>query len=315
MKKESLKEPIENYNIYSLHQSTNKSINRKRIIVTVTILVAFLVMLMIIAIYTTDTLKRLKQAKAYEAQVISYQQELEKQEQQKKIEEEKKKQEKMPKLTETGKENMKHIYTSDKKRAFLTFDDGPSSNTTQILSILQERNIKATFFMLGSRVEAMPETVKQVFEQGHFIANHGYSHVYSQIYACPENVLDEYNRTNTAIQQAIGEPDFNSHVFRFPGGLVGGKFAEIKQQAKQLLEQNNIINVDWNALTGDAERQNPTPDQVLEGLQRTSQGKHSIVILMHDAQAKQITVETLPQVIDYLTEQGYEFQTFFDVLT
>jgi peptidoglycan/xylan/chitin deacetylase (PgdA/CDA1 family) len=315
MKKESLKEPIENYNIYSLHQSTNKSINRKRIIVTVAILVAFLVMLTIIAIYTTDTLKRLKQAKAYEAQVISYQQELEKQEQQKRLEEEKKKQERMPKLTETGKEKLKHIYGSDKKRAFLTFDDGPSSNTSPILSILQERNIKATFFMLGSRVEAMPDTVKKVFDQGHFIANHGYSHVYSQIYACPENVLDEYNRTNTAIQKAIGEPDFNSHLFRFPGGLVGGKYAEIKQQAKQLLEQNDILNVDWNSLTGDAERQNPTPDQVVEGLKRTSQGKNSIVILMHDAQAKQITVETLPQVIDYLIGEGYEFQTFFDVLT
>lgn len=315
MKKETLKEPIENYNIYSLHQSTNKSINRNRIIITATILIAFFVMLMIIAIYTTDTLKRLKQAKAYEAQIISYQQELEKQEQQKKAEEEQRKRERMPKLTETGKENIKHIYSSDKKRVFLTFDDGPSVNTPAILSILKERNIKATFFMLGSRVEAMPEVVKQVFDQGHYVANHGYSHVYSQIYACPQKVLEEYNQTNTAIQKALGEPDFNSHLFRFPGGLVGGKYAEIKQQAKQLLEQNDIANVDWNALTGDAERQNPTQEQVLEGLQKTSQGKNSIVVLMHDAQAKQITVETLPQIIDYLTGQGYEFQTFFDVLT
>ena len=107
---------------------------------------------------------------------------------------ERKRQEKLPKLTDEGKENMKHIYSSDTKRAFLTFDDGPSNNTNQILDILKERGIKATFFVLGSNVEKNPEIVKRMYDEGHFIANHGYSHVYDSIYSSKEAVLDEFNK-------------------------------------------------------------------------------------------------------------------------
>ena len=88
-------------------------------------------------------------------------------EKQKQQEEQNKKEEKLPKLTDEGRENMKNIYHSETKRAFLTFDDGPSTNTSTILDILNSQNIKATFFMLGTRVEAMPETVKKVYEHGH----------------------------------------------------------------------------------------------------------------------------------------------------
>ena len=90
---------------------------------------------------------------------------------------ERRRKEKLPNLTEVGIENMKHIYSADTKRAFLTFDDGPSSNTNQILDILKEKGIKATFFVLGSNVEKKPEIVKRMYDEGHFIANHGYSHV------------------------------------------------------------------------------------------------------------------------------------------
>ena len=63
----------------------------------------------------------------------------------------------------------------------MTFDDGPSTVTPDILDILKQENIKASFFVLGSRVEAMPGMVKRIYEEGHYIANHGYSHTYSAI--------------------------------------------------------------------------------------------------------------------------------------
>ncbi len=299
------------YNIYSM----KKYVDKKRIILSCVVATILVITLMLTIYYIVDTSIRVKKSKKYEEQVIAYKQQLEEQE---KIEKEKKEAERLsriPNLTEEGKENIKNIYHSETaKRAFLTFDDGPSTNTKDILDLLLQRNIKATFFVLGTQVERMPETVKRIYEEGHYIANHGYSHVYSSIYSSPEAVLDEFNKCNQLVANAIQVPEYNSHLFRFPGGYYGGKYAEIKKQANEILKQNNIAHVDWNALTGDSEKQNPTKEYLMNNLQKTTQGKNSIVILMHDSQAKKVTVETLPEVIDYLQQQGYEFENFYSII-
>lgn len=220
----------------------------------------------------------------------------------------------LPVLTEKGKVEIENIYHSDSKRVFITFDDGPSTVTPQILDTLKQENVKATFFVLGSRVEAQPDMIKRMYEEGHFIANHGYSHKYTSIYQSPQTVLDEFNKCNEAVQKAIQVPEYNSHLFRFPGGSVGGKYARIKSEATELLKQNNIMYVDWNALTGDAETNNLSIELEIKRLQETTSGRNSVVILMHDAQAKIVTAEALPQIISYLKEQGYEFKNFYDIM-
>ena len=148
---------------------------------------------------------------------------------------------------------------------------------------------------------------KRIYEEGHYLANHGYSHSYSAIYASPQAVLDEFSQCNEAVRNAIGLTEYHSHLFRFPGGLPGGKYAEIKRQARELLSQNDIVNIDWNALTGDAETANPTVEFEMQRIQETVNNKTSVVILMHDAQAKAVTAEALPQIISWLRENGYEF--------
>lgn len=263
-----------------------------------------------IAIMQTE-IERDKLIKA-EEELAKEKEEIEKKE---KLEQEKQeREEKLPKLTAEGKENMSNIYHFETKRAFLTFDDGPSNITPQILDTLKQENVKATFFMLGSNVVNFPETTKRVYNEGHYIANHGYTHEYSSVYASPQAVLDEFNMCNDAVRKVLGEPQYNSHLFRFPGGLYGGKYAQIKQEAKQLLEQNDILNVDWNALTGDAETQHPVADTLMQKLKSTVEGKSSVVILMHDAQAKKVTADMLSDIITYLREQGYEFKTFYDII-
>ena len=221
---------------------------------------------------------------------------------------------KIPKLTDEGRENLKNIYHSETKRAFLTFDDGPSQNTNDILNILKDNNIKATFFVLGSQVEVFPETTNRIYNEGHYIANHGYSHKYSTIYQSPEQILNEYNQCNQIVANTIKVPEYNSHLFRFPGGFVGGKYAQIKNDVLPLFQQNNILYVDWNSLTGDSEKANPTEDYLMDNLQKTTEGKNSLVILMHDSQAKRVTVDFLPKVIEYLTQQGYEFENFYSII-
>ncbi len=300
------KDQYEGYNIYSM----KKYVDKKRITFIVIAIVAIIITLSMSIYYLVDTTLRVKKSKEFEKQIIEYNQQQQEEAKQKEIE----KQAKIPKLTEQGKENIKNIYHTDKKVAYLTFDDGPSNNTHQILDILKQNNIKATFFVLGSQVEIFPETTNRIYNEGHYIANHGYSHKYSEIYQSPEQVLNEFNQCNQIVAKTINVPEYNSHLFRFPGGSVGGKYAELKKQAITLLEQNDILHIDWNSLTGDSEKVNPTEEYLMDNLQKTTEGKNSLVILMHDAQAKKITAETLPKVIEYLQQQGYSFESFYDII-
>lgn len=109
---------------------------------------------------------------------------------QRELEEEEARKKRFPVLTDIGRENMTNIYTREEKVAYLTFDDGPSRTVTPlILDLLKVNDIKATFFVLGSRVVAYQDLLQREYDEGHFIANHGYSHVYSSIYNSPEAVL------------------------------------------------------------------------------------------------------------------------------
>ena len=292
---------------------TKQKLDKKKIILVILIIVAFICVILIQK-NISKTIEEYKVYKQYEAQVESINHQAEEKIKAEEAKKEKERQEKLPNLTEAGKENISKIYHSDTKRAFLTFDDGPSAVTSKILDILKQENIKASFFVLGSNVEARPEMVKRMYDEGHFIGIHGTSHVYSQIYQSPQSVLDEYNMCNEKIKNALGEQEYNPHLFRFPGGLAGGKYAEVKAQAKELLLQNNIEHVDWNALNGDAETNKLSSEFEMKRLQETTAGKNSVVILMHDAQAKSVTADTLSQIISYLKEQGYEFENFYQII-
>lgn len=214
------------------------------------------------------------------------------------------------------KEQMKaidNIYNQEEKTAFLTFDDGPSSKVTaQILDILKQEKIKATFFVLGTMVKSNPELIKRENEEGHYIANHGYSHIYKKIYANENKPLEEYHKTNQLIQQALGDSNYQSKVFRFPGGSTGGYYDEMKTKAKKVFNQKGIAYLDWNALTNDSDGAN-TKQEIIKNLKTTCKGKNSVVILMHDAPNKEITAKTLPEVIAYLREEGYCFKNLYDI--
>ena len=219
----------------------------------------------------------------------------------------------VPKQNPNAQEQITNIYYSEEKIAYLTFDDGPSKNITpQILDVLKQENVPATFFVLGSRVELNPDLLKREYDEGHYIANHGYSHQYSQIYQSPDTVFDEYVKCENAIRNALGNPEYNTFLFRFPGGSSGGRYADIKAQAKELLHNYGVNYTNWNCLTGDAEGKT-TPEELMGCLQQTMQGDGSIIVLMHDASDKSYTLETLPTVIAYLREQGYTFKNFYEI--
>lgn len=287
------------------------SIKRKyRNIRNIIIVVFIAIMLILIGVIIREKHLNVKYEKIY----LSYKKLIEQSENYEQQKEEEERLAKLPQLTEEGKNNIANIYKSENKRVFLTFDDGPSKGvTTTILDTLKSENIKATFFVLGSRVDLYPDIVKREYEEGHYIASHGYSHVYSQLYYSPQATLDEYNKSIESIRNAIGVNEYNPHLFRFPGGYSGGKYAEMKKQAAQLLAENEIVYVDWNALTADSAGAKTTEDFIAE-LEKTVPKHNSVVVLMHDAGNKNVTAEALPTIIQYFRERGYEFENFYSII-
>lgn len=212
-----------------------------------------------------------------------------------------------------GQNHIKNIYYSDEKQVYLTFDDGPSKSITpQVLDILKEYDVKATFFVLGARVDLYPETLKRIYNEGHYIANHGYSHEYKSIYQNKDTVFQEYVECENSIKAALQNEDYNSYLFRFPGGSSGGRYSRIKAEAREHLNSYGIAYTNWNCLNGDAEGKKTKEDCIAEFIS-TKGNQNSLIVLMHDANDKTQTVESLPDIIQMLKDEGYTFKTFFDI--
>lgn len=208
-----------------------------------------------------------------------------------------------------------HIYAhKEEKKVFLTFDDGPTSNITpQILDILKRYNVKATFFVLGKQVERNPDLIRREFNEGHSIESHTFSHSYKTVYQSKESFFDEFNRTEASIQRTLNRSDFKTLVVRMPGGSVGGTYSAIKKEIGVELTNKGIASLDWNVLTKDAEGAN-NYDEIINNIVTGTGNKHCAVVLMHDADTKQITADTLPKVIEYYRDNGFKFETIEDYI-
>lgn len=204
------------------------------------------------------------------------------------------------------------IAKSDEKKAYLTFDDGPTSKaTSKILDVLKEENVKATFFVVGKHVKEYPELVKREYEEGHYIANHGYNHDNKLLYKNMESFKNEITSTDLEISKAIGVENYCSHIFRFPNGYMSHMYSSQKKEAIKVLHDLNYVYVDWNCLNKDSE-QKVSNAQLLDNLKKTSKGKGTLIILMHDTADVNKTYDVLAESISYLKSQGYEFRNFYD---
>lgn len=209
------------------------------------------------------------------------------------------------------------VRTDGKKVVYLTFDDGPSTtNTPEILNVLDRYNVKATFFTLGKSIEANEEAkniLKDTAKRGHAIANHSYSHDYSYLYPNRtmnvDNIVSDIEKSNSIMREVLGE-SFSTRVIRFPGGYWSW---EGRTAMKEAMDQNGYYNVDWNALNKDAEGKQKNADELLQSTKETVEAlgpdADSVVLLMHDTYGKEETVKALPQIIEYLQEKGFEFRT------
>lgn len=223
----------------------------------------------------------------------------------------------IPNFTDQSLYNIEKIYNlSDdgQKRVYLTFDDGPSRDVTPlVLDILKEENVYATFFVLGSKVEQNPDILKRIYDEGHYIGNHGYSHVYSKLYTNVDTVINEYNKCEESIRQALEIAEYSTYLFRFPGGSSGGPYDYIKKECLNKFKENGVGILDWNCLTKDSEGNYPK-EKLIENFKQTSNGKNNLVILMHDAAGKILVPEVLKEIINCLKDEGYVFGNMREVV-
>ncbi len=188
------------------------------------------------------------------------------------------------------------------KRVYLTFDDGPSIYTGQILDILKANDVKATFFVIG-RDEEYYEYYKRIVDEGHTIGMHSYSHVYQDFYASQDSFADELTRLNDLIYNVTGT---KSQIFRFPGGSSNQVSALPIETYIKYLNENDIQYYDWNALSGDAVTSGLSPEQLVDNIMNDVEKNQDSIVLMHDLQTTHATVESLQLLIDTLKSEGYE---------
>ena len=176
------------------------------------------------------------------------------------------------------------------KKVYLTFDDGPSDNTNEILDILKEYDVKATFFVVGKTDEQSKAAYQRIVAEGH-----------SEIYASRENFISDLTALQEYLYEVTGVwPRF----YRFPGGSSNSVSQVDMQELIEWVDENGIIYFDWNAASGDAVSDELPKDTIVKNCLTQLDGKRRCMILMHDAVDKHTTVEALPEIISGVRLRG-----------
>ena len=202
--------------------------------------------------------------------------------------------------------NIVHLNT-DKRIVALTYDDGPSPRyTNQLLDVLAKHNVKATFFMIGNRIERHPETVNRVITEGHQVGNHTYSHPVLG-FLPPFCVRRQIERTDDLLQRHGIAKD---SVFRAP---MLTRFLPVAY----VLAKQDRIHISCDVWSWDWTTQNP--DKITETvLKKTKPGS---IIVLHDGKAENKnanrsgTIEATDRIITALKQDGYQFVRLSDVIS
>ena len=191
--------------------------------------------------------------------------------------------------------------TDIQKEVYFTFDDGPSANTDEILDILKEYDVRATFFVVGKTDEHSVRMYQRIVDEGHTLAMHSYSHKYDEIYASRESYVEDLTKLQEYLYQITGVwPRF----CRFPGGSSNTVSNVDMTELIEYLDENGITYFDWNISSGDAVREDLSVDTIVQNCVGKLDNVNIGMILMHDANDKITTVEALPEVIKAIRERG-----------
>lgn len=180
-------------------------------------------------------------------------------------------------------------------KVYLTFDDGPSIYTNDILDILDSYNVKATFFVVGKEGTNAEEALQRIVDEGHTLGMHSYSHKYKELYESMDSFTQDFARIRDYIYQATGE---ESVCYRFPGGSSNTVSEIDMHDFIDYLDSQGVEYYDWNVSSGDGGSMKLSTDTLLENCTKDIDTRDTSIILLHDSAEKPTTVEALPDIIE-----------------
>ncbi len=193
-----------------------------------------------------------------------------------------------------------------KGEVYLTFDDGPSDVTNEVLNVLKENNVKATFF-INDYSEEDKLTIQRIVDEGHTLGIHGMSHDYAEIYSSIDALMENFNSLHSKLLNDFG---YDAKFIRFPGGAsntVSREYCDgIMTEAVEEVVQEGLVYYDWNVDVDDAGSAR-TSEKIYENFVDGIVPNRENVVLAHDGYGHNETVAALQKIIDYAKEEGYQF--------
>ena len=181
------------------------------------------------------------------------------------------------------------------KVAYITFDDGPSKYTSQIINILDKNNVKGTFFMVNDNMIVFKDVVNRMNSEGHGTGFHGVTHEIKELYKSEDSAIEEFKTCNRTFYNITGQ---TSRLVRIP---FGSKPYMVESIYKKFIDEGFLV-WDW---TIDTEDWKSSEDQIVSNILYYAREKDDIVILLHENQR---TVDCLDNIITILKERGYEIK-------
>ena len=210
---------------------------------------------------------------------------------------------KAPKKASTAEPTIKPTDDTTTKKVYLTFDDGPGSQTGKILDILKKNHVKATFFVTGKEDASSKKIYQRIVKEGHTLAMHSYSHIQDVIYDSKEAFEKDLKQINRCLYEATG---VHTKFYRFPGGSSTQNTSLSIQNFIDVLKKNHYLYLDWNVISPDINNANATKEQVVTGVMQGVDAYDTAVVLMYDVADKPMTVKALPSILKQIKAKNYE---------
>lgn len=185
------------------------------------------------------------------------------------------------------------------KVVYLTFDDGPKKDTPELLALLEELDVPATFFFMGLSVRAFPEYARQVVEAGYPVGCHSMGHKPSVLKENASFVKTDIERFKKTMRE-LADASFDTDLYRFPGGS-----SSYPSSVRRAVVEAGCAYFDWNGMTGDT-LPNMNAQDLYQYALKTAGQDEVIILLMHEGKPR--TREILPQLVEHFARQGYEFR-------
>ena len=203
-------------------------------------------------------------------------------------------------VTENTGSMMDAASVDGETHVYLTFDDGPSVNTNEILDILDGYHVKATFFVVGNTEPYAKELYRRIVADGHSIGAHTFSHRYKEIYASEEAFLTDFYLLSDYVYDITG---VRPSICRLPGGSSNTVSDVDMSTLVRDLNSQGIRCYDWNISGKDAEGDEKSPEEIAENVLNGVEQFQTAIVLLHDTGDKKTTVEALRIILNDLTER------------